>query len=122
LNHKGIGRDDPLVRRQGHRALDRIKALTDSVLTANLMLVKKPFKGAAPGQLGGFERGPLTQKVTKQHRILIRTPLEDLRERSLQRTGQSVCYPNPIGHQSATVFNQLSQGSHLGTLRRERHF
>jgi hypothetical protein len=35
------------------------------LLTVNVMLTKEARKGAAPSQLGGFERRPLTEKVAK---------------------------------------------------------
>ena len=65
LHQESIGEDDALVRRQGQGALDGLKPLADSVLTSKGMLTKEPLQGAAAGQLGGFERGPLTEKVTK---------------------------------------------------------
>jgi hypothetical protein len=37
----------------------------DALLTVNVMVTKEALKGAAPSQLGGFESGPLTEKVAK---------------------------------------------------------
>jgi hypothetical protein len=116
LYQEGMGEDDALVHRQGQGALDGLKPLMDSVLTSKVMLTQEPLRGAAAGELGGFERGPLTEKVTKQPRLLIGKPLENLRQMSFQGTGQSIGYADPIAHQSTTVFNPLAQGSHVGTL------
>jgi hypothetical protein len=120
LSHEGIGHHDPLVSRQGHGALDGCKALLDALLTANMMLMKEAFQGATPGEWGSFERWPLTEKVTKQYRVLIGEPLENVRKIRLQRTGESIRYPDPILHQATTMFNQVGQGAHLRTLGHER--
>jgi hypothetical protein len=111
---------DPLVSRQGHGAFDGVKALTDSLLTANLMLKKEALKGAAPGELGGFKRGPLAKKITKELGLLMGAPLEHVRKIRLQRTGQSIRQPDAIAHQPTPVLHQLGQGAHLGTLGNER--
>src|SRR5437660_9297971 len=98
---------DPLVGRQGHGALDGCKALMDALLTAHMMLMKEAFKCATPGELGGFECWPLTEKVTKQPRVRMGKPLENVRKIHLQRTGESIRYPDPIPHQATPVFHQL---------------
>ena len=56
------------------------KPLVDALLTVHVMLTKEARKGAAPSQLGGFERRPLTEKVAKELRLLLGEPLEHLRK------------------------------------------
>src|SRR5215471_10897046 len=92
----------------------------DALLIAHVVLMKEAFQGATSGELSSFERWPLTEKVTKQHGILMGKPLEHVREIHLQRPGESIRDPDPIPHQATPVFHQLSQGAHLGTLGYER--
>ena len=71
-----MGDDDTLVRRQGRGALDRLKPLGDALRTANMMLTQEALKCRTSGELSRFERRPLTEKVTKESGLLIRTPLD----------------------------------------------
>ena len=96
LRHEGIGHHAPRVSRQRHGALDGCQALMKALLPAHVMLRKELFKCATPGELSGFERWPLTEKVTKQYRVLLRKPLEHVREIRLQRTDESIGYADPI--------------------------
>src|SRR5215472_16100166 len=80
LRHEGIGHHDPLVGRQRHGALDGYQARMDALLIAHVVLMKEAFQGATPGELGGFEGWPLTEKVTKQPCVLMGKPLEHMRK------------------------------------------
>ena len=91
----------------------------NALLSAYVMLMKELFKCATPGELSGFEGWPLTEKVTKQYRVLLGKPLEHVREIRLQRTDESIGYADPIPYQATPVFHQLGQGAHLGTLGHE---
>jgi hypothetical protein len=75
-----MGDDDAFVRRQGDGAFDRLKPLSQSLFTVNMMLTKEALKRAAPGELSRFEGRPLPHKVTKQQGILSGKPLQNLRE------------------------------------------
>jgi hypothetical protein len=92
----------------------------DALLIAHVVLMKEAFQGATPGKLGGFECGPLTEKVTKQPCVLMGQPLEHVRKTRLQRPGESSRDPDPLPHQATPVFHQRGQGAHLGTLGHER--
>ena len=65
LHEKGLGQNNALVTCQCRGAFNGLKPLVDALLTVNVMLTKEALKGAAPSQLGGFERRPLTEKIAK---------------------------------------------------------
>ena len=120
LRHEGMGNEDPLVRRQGPGPFDGLKPLVDALLTPQVMLTKELLQCATPGELGRFERRPLSQKVAKQPRFLIGEPLENLRKIIRQSIGQSICDSNAVRHHATTMCNQLASGAHLSTLGRQR--
>jgi len=84
LRHEGMGDEAPLVSRQGPGPFDGLKPLVEALLTPQVMLTKELLQRATPGELGRFERRPLSQKVAKQPRFLLGEPLENLRKIILQ--------------------------------------
>ena len=60
-----MGHDNPLVPCQGRGVFDGLKPLGDALLTVHMMWTKEACQDAAPGQLSGFERWPLAEKVAK---------------------------------------------------------
>ena len=54
-----------LVPCQGRGVFAGLKPLGDALLTVHMMLTKEACQDAAPGQLSGFERWPLAEKVAK---------------------------------------------------------
>jgi hypothetical protein len=120
LRHEGMGDEDSLVSRQGLGPFDGLKPLVEALLTPHVMLTKELLQCATPGELGRFERRPLSKKVAKHPRLLLGEPLEHLRKIMLQSIGQSIRDPNAVRHHATTMFNQLGSGSYLGTLGHQR--
>jgi hypothetical protein len=65
LHEKGLGPNNALVTGSCRGTFHGLKPLVDALLTVHVMVTKEARKGAAPSQLGGFERRPLTEKVAQ---------------------------------------------------------
>jgi hypothetical protein len=65
LHEKGLGQNNARVTGSCRGAFHGLKPLGDALLTVNVRLTQEALKGAAPSQLGGFERRPLTEKVAQ---------------------------------------------------------
>src|SRR5215510_15932389 len=84
-----------------------------------MVVAEEGLKGGAARALGRFEGGPATQKVTENVGIFILKPLEHLRERVFQRTGEAVRNPPCIPDHATTVCDALFEGAHGRALRSE---
>ena len=82
----------------------------NALLPTHVMLRKALCKGATPGELSGFEGWPLTEKVTKQYRVMLGKPLEHVREIRLQRPDESIGYADSIPSQARVASADPSTG------------
>src|SRR5262249_33597142 len=71
------------------------------------------------GALRASEASRTINRDKLKYRVLLRKPLEHVREIRLQRTDESIGDADPIPYQATSVFHQLGQGAHLGTLGHE---
>src|SRR4029453_3762452 len=84
-----------------------------------MVVAEEGLKGGAARELGRFEGGPATEKVTENVGIFILKPLEHLREIVFQRTGEAVRNPHFIPDHAPTVCDELFEGAHGRALRSE---
>jgi len=119
LHQQGIGGDDAVICRQGDGTLERLDTGINNLGSADVMGPEEGLQGSAPRELRGFESGPAAEEVTKEHRIFVRKPLEDVREVVFERTGQAIRQPDFVADEAPTVFDELCQGTHPCTLRGE---
>ena len=106
LHEKGLGPHNALVPGSCRGAFHGLKPLVEALLTVHVLVTKEARKSAAPSQLGGFARRPLTEKVAQELRLLLGEPLEHLRKRGLSCAGQAIGDSDAVRHQPSTVFNQ----------------
>jgi hypothetical protein len=98
------------------RALDGLDAGGDHVGRAPVVGPAEALKGGATCERGGFEGRPAAQEVTKERRIFLLKPLQDVWEGVFEGTGQAVGETDVVADQSLTVFDALRQGAHGGAL------
>ena len=116
LHQEHIGGDDAVICGQRSCALDGFDAGGDHVGRAHVMGPEEALKGGATCELGGFEGRPAAQEVTKDRRIFLLKPLQDVWEVVFEGTGQAVGETDCVADQSPTVFDALRQGAHGGAL------
>jgi hypothetical protein len=84
-----------------------------------MVVAEEGLKGGAARELGRFEGGPATQKVTENVSIFILKPVEHLREIVFQRTGEAVRNPHFIPDHAPTRCDELFESAHGRALRIE---
>jgi hypothetical protein len=119
LQQEGVGGDHPSIRGQGHRALDGLNARLDDVGRASVVCTEAVRKGGTTRALRRFARRPAAPEVTKDARIFLLQPLQNVWEVVLKRTGQALGAPDFVADQATAVFDELRSGAHRGALGRE---
>jgi hypothetical protein len=117
LDQGGMGGDDAFIGGQRRSALDGVEALGDDLSGAHVMAAEEAFQGGATGELPGFARGPLRQKVAGDDRVLVVKPLEDVREVVFQGTGEAMGEAPFAAHEAAPMVDEWLKGTPCGTLR-----
>jgi hypothetical protein len=120
LDQQGMGGDDALIGGQRRGGLEGLEALCDHVFRAHVVVTEEGLTGGAARELGRFEGGPATQKVTENVGIVVLKPVQHLREIVFQRTGEAVGNPHFIPDHATTMFDKLFEGAHGGAVRIER--
>jgi hypothetical protein len=85
-----------------------------------MMLTEEGCEGGATGELYRLEGRPATQEVAENRGGFLLEPLQHMRERGLEGTGQAVGDPDFVTDHATTVFDELGEGAHRGALRMER--
>jgi hypothetical protein len=119
LDQEGSGGDDACIGGQRRRALDGVEALGDDISIAHMMVAEEAFQGGEPGELHGFEGGPLSQKVAEDDRVLVVKPLEDVREVVFQGPGEAIGEAHFVANEAAPMVDEWLKGAHFGALRGE---
>jgi hypothetical protein len=83
------------------------------------MVAEAAGQGSAPGELYGFEGGPLRQKVAEEDRVLVVKPWEDVREVVFQGTGEAMGEAHVVAHEAAPLLDEWLTGTPVGALRGE---
>ena len=84
------------------------------------MVTEAGLKGGAACALRRFEGGPAAQEVAKERRIFLVKPLQAMRERVFERTGQAISETDWVADEATTGLDTLRQSSHGGALGGER--
>ena len=116
LHQEHIGGDDAVIGGQRARTLDGLEAGGDHGGRAHVVGPEEALKGGATRELGGFEGWPAAQEVTKDRRIFLLKPLQDVREGVCEGTGQAVGATHVVADQAPAVFHEWRQGAHGGAL------
>ena len=119
LDQQNMGGDDALIGGERCGRLESVAAVCDDVFRAYVVVAEKGLKGGAARALGRFEGGPATHKVTENVRIFILKPVEHLRERVFQCTGEAVRHAHCIPDHAPTMCDELCEGAHGRALRME---
>ena len=119
LDEQGMGGDDARIGGQGHGGLASVDTRVDDGRRAHMVVAEEGFQGGPARELRGFEGGPATENVTKDEGVFLLKPLQHLRERVLQGTGETMGDAHCISDHAATVFDELFEGAHGRTLRLE---
>jgi hypothetical protein len=82
-----MGGDDTGIGGECHGTLDGLEAGSDDVGSAHVMRPEEPFQGRAAREGRGFEGRPAAEAVTKDRRIFLRKPLQNLRKVVFAGTG-----------------------------------
>ena len=77
---------------------------------------EEALKGGATRALGGCERRPAAQEVTKERRLFLLKPLQDVWEGVFEGTGQAVGETDLVADQSLAGCDELRQDAHGGAL------
>jgi len=120
LDEQGMGSDDALIGGQGRGGLDSADTRVDDVRRAYMVVAEEGLQGGAACALCGFEGRPATEKVTKDKGVFLLKPVQHVRQRVLQRTGEAVGEPPWVAAHAATMCDELGEGAHRGALRLER--
>src|SRR5438128_11133247 len=78
VHEEDIGGDDAVIGGQRSGALDGLDAGGDHVGRTYVVGTEEAFQGSATRELGGFEGRPAAQEVTKDRRIFLLKPLQDV--------------------------------------------
>src|SRR4030095_8170393 len=84
------------------------------------MVTEEGFEGGTSGELRRLEGRPATQEVAEDRRVFLLTPVQHVRERGLEGTGQAGGDSDFLADHAAPVFDELCKGAHRGALRLER--
>ena len=120
LHQERMGGDDACIGGQGRGALMAWMTLCDDIGRAHVVRTEEGFQGGTARELRRFEGRPATQEVAKDRGVFLLKPVQHVRERVLQGTGEAVGDPHFVADHAATVFDELCEGAHRGALRLER--
>ena len=110
------GGHDARIRGQGDGALAGLETGSDDVGSADVVGLEESFEGGTARALCGFEGRPAAEEVAKDRGIFLLQPLQRLRKRVFEGTGQTVGQTDLVADQTPTVFDKLRQGAHGGTV------
>ena len=120
LHQKRMGRDDAFIGGEGSRRFDGFDTLCDDIGRAHVMRTEEGCEGSTAGELHCCEGRPATQEVAEDRGVFLLKPVQHLRARVLEGTGQAVGEPHFVADHAAAVCDELCEGTHGGALRLER--
>ena len=111
LHQENVGGDDTVIGGECHGPLDGLEAGSDDVNRGHVVSPEAPFQGGAARKLRGFESWPAAEAVTKDRRIFVGKPLQDLWKVVFEGTGQAICTTAFVPDQATAVFDELGAGT-----------
>ena len=120
LNQEGIGRDDACIGGEGCGGFDALDTRGDDSGRAHVVRTEEGCEGGTAGEWHRREGRPATQEVAEDRGVFLLKPLQHMRARVLECTGQAVGAPPCVADHAATGFDELCEGAHRGALRVER--
>jgi len=110
------GGDDAVLGGARHGPLDGLEAGIDDVNRAHVGSPDEPFQGGAARQWRRFERGPAAADVTKERRIFVGKPLQDLRQGVFAGPGHALGPTALVTAQTTAGCDEWGEGPHGGAL------
>ena len=119
LHQERLGRDDACIGRERGGRCDGQDTLGDDLSSAHVMLAEEGCAGGTAGALHRREGWPATEAIAEDRGIFVLKPLQHMRERVLEGTGQAVGKSHCVADHAATMCDELGEGTHGGALRME---
>jgi len=120
LHQERIGRDATVIGGKGWRRLDGLDTLGNDSGIAHVMRTEAGCESGTARELRRLESRPAPQAVAEDRRVSLLKPVQHVRERVLQGTGQTVGKPDCVADHAAPVCDELGEGTHRGALGLER--
>jgi hypothetical protein len=106
-----MGGNDACIGGQRSGALDGLDAGGNHIGRPHVVGPEEAGQGRATRALGAFEGRPAAQEVTKDRRLLLLKPLEDMRAGVFERTGHAVGQTDFGTAQATVVLDEVRSGA-----------
>src|SRR5215813_13565069 len=120
LPHERRGCDDACIGGERGGRCDGLETLCNDLGIAHVMSPEEGFEGSPAREVHRLESGPATQEVAEDGGVFLLQPVQHVRERVLEGTGEAVGAPHVVADHTATVCDELGAGAQRGALRLER--
>ena len=120
LHQERLGGDDAVIGGEGYGRCAGLDTLGDDLGVA---YVRRAAAGLAGGTASEWRRlagRPTPEDVAEERGVFLLKPVQHVRERVLEGTGQAVGEPHCGADHAAPRFNELGEGAHRGALGLER--